>query len=152
MLAEVEQGLHRLIDVVASVKTGFEVLLLDAVQGAVGLGVEVRRHRVVGQNPGFANHLPRPHAPGFELVARPAQGHRDHARFDDEQMIADLARGQDHLARAEGDQLHVLAEGVLFILMQGRENGRAFQQRSWPRQVHRGIALGRQQQADARRL
>src|SRR5262245_28423283 len=55
--AELEQGLHRLVDVMASVQTWLEVLLLDPIQSAVGVSAEGCRNCHISKNSALAYHL-----------------------------------------------------------------------------------------------
>ncbi|MNR09468.1 hypothetical protein D3C85_1256700 [compost metagenome] len=115
----------------ASFHTRSEELLLDSVQMAERQGGELRRQRRTRDNPAFANHLARPHAPGFELDACTAQSHRHHPRFDDVQMFADLSGRQNDFARLKDLPGHVLADVILLFLTQrGRKNTRVVQQRA----------------------
>ncbi|MNF88453.1 hypothetical protein D3C84_709480 [compost metagenome] len=104
--------------------------------------------RAVGQDTGLADHLPRPHASGFDRRTVTVQRDRHHTGLDDEQVIADLPCIQDRLAGAEGLQGHVLAEGVFLFLAQGGEQRRAIEQRPWPREVARRTGFDARQQVD----
>jgi len=109
-----------------------------------------RAQKVFAAN--LADHFAGAHAPGLERGAMASQGYGNHARLDNEQVIADLPRFKDRLAGTEGLQGHVLAEGVFLFLTQGRKYWRTVEQRPWPRQVGRRSTFIARQQIDPGRL